>query len=58
MQLKIIKHRDGSKTYIYNVSELTKEWAFKGTESAIRALAGNAIKDTDKIIIKHLKTKK
>ena len=27
----------------YKVSRLTKPWALKGTESAIRALAGNAL---------------
>jgi hypothetical protein len=58
MPLKVIRHRNGTKTFIYTVPELTREYAFKGAESVIRALAGNAIKDTDKIIIKHAKTRK
>jgi hypothetical protein len=58
MPLKVIKHRNGTKTFIYTVSELIREYAFKGAESVIRALAGSAIKDTDKIIIKHKKVKK
>jgi hypothetical protein len=50
---QIIKNPDGTKTFIYEVSPLTKEWAFKGVESSIRALAGAAIKDSDKVIIKY-----
>jgi hypothetical protein len=55
MNLKIIHHRDGTRTFIYTVSRLTKSWALKGVESAIRALAGNAIKETDKIRIRRNK---
>ena len=39
------------KTFKYKVSRLTKPWAIKGCESAIRALAGSAIKPEDKVII-------
>ncbi len=53
---KIIHHRDGTRTLIYTVSRLTKPWAFKGAESAIRALAGDAIRKTDKIKIKGSKS--
>ena len=35
--------RPANRVVIYKVSRLTKPWALKGTESAIRALAGNAL---------------
>lgn len=35
--------RPANRVVTYNVSRLTKPWALKGTESAIRALAGNAL---------------
>ena len=53
--LKVIHHKDGTRTFVYTVSRLTKPWALKGVESAIRALAGDAIKETDKIRIKRNK---
>jgi hypothetical protein len=52
MNPKIVHHKDGTRTFVYTVSRLTKPWALKGVEPAIRALAGNAIKETDKIKIK------
>jgi hypothetical protein len=53
--LKVIHHKDGTRTLVYTVSRLTKSWALKGVEPAIRALAGNTIKETDKIRIKRNK---
>lgn len=35
--------RPANRVVTYKVSRLTKPWALKGTESAIRALAGNAL---------------
>ena len=35
--------RTTPRVVTYKVSRLTKPWALKGTESAIRALAGNAL---------------
>ena len=35
--------RPAPRVVTYKVSRLTKPWALKGTESAIRALAGNAL---------------
>lgn len=35
------------KEITFKVSRLTKPWALKGTESAIRALAGNALDNFD-----------
>ena len=52
MPLKIVQHKDGTRTFIYTVSRLTKPWAVKGTKSVIRTLAGDAIKKDDKIRIK------
>lgn len=52
MPLKIIQHKDGTRTFVYTISRLTKPWAVKGTKSIIRALAGDAIKKDDKIRIK------
>ncbi len=46
---------DEPKTFTYHVGPLTKDWAFKGTESVIRALSGDAIKPHDKVIIKRKK---
>jgi hypothetical protein len=35
--------RPVDRVVTYKVSRLTKPWALKGTESAMRALAGNAL---------------
>ena len=52
---KIIHHKDGTRTFVYTLSRLTKSWAIKGAKIAIRALAGTAIKKDDKIRIKRNK---
>ena len=39
--------RPAHRVVTYKVSRLTKPWALKGTESAIRALAGNALDGVD-----------
>ena len=53
--IKVIQHKDGTRTFVYTVTRLTKPWALKGTESVIRTLAGNAIRKEDKIKIKRNK---
>jgi hypothetical protein len=55
MNPKIVHHKDGTRTFVYTVSRLTKSWAFESTKQAIRALAGDSIKETDKIRIKRNK---
>lgn len=52
------REKRNSKVFIYEFGPLTKDWALPYQESVIRALAGDAIKSSDKIIIRRKKTKK